>query len=199
MGNIFRLCVHYMPSKWTFSLVSSTKEILSEWRCLIMIFCIFTVAPVPPIQNWNLLRTCLPANDPGYAAPYGHWWLHISPVLYSSATERLTTEHEVGGSNHRETNSFKSEETNWKKLKLWSVSYVILDVWWKVGVQRRWTRYSILDMSSSVDSCARKHANVYGENRQPCLNLSEPGYWLRGNSSRNFKSSTDKNFRWTTL
>ena len=47
------------------------------------------------------------------------------------------------------------------------------------------TRYLI--MSFSVDSCVRKHAKVYGENRQPCFNLTEvdphvqclgPNSWL---------------------
>ena len=59
---------------------------------------------------------------------------------------------------------------NWKKLKLWSVSYVVCGVWWKVGVQRRWTRYAVFDMSFSVDLCVRKHAKVYGANLQPCFN-----------------------------
>ena len=29
---VFRLCVYHTPSKWTFSLVSLTTEIFSEWR-----------------------------------------------------------------------------------------------------------------------------------------------------------------------
>ena len=30
---------------------------------------------------------------------------------------------------------------------------------------------SVLDMSFSVDSCVRKHAKVYGENRQQCFKV----------------------------
>ena len=82
-------------------------------------------------------------------------------------TERLTTEHEVGGSNHRQTDVLKSEEKNWKKLK--SVSYVVCCL----GrlMEDRCSNEDELDMSFSVDSCVRKHARVYGENRQPCFNV----------------------------
>ena len=67
----------------------------------------------------------MPAND--------HWlyntiWKLMDYIFRHSyvahaVTERLTTEHEVGGSNHRQTDVLKSEEKNWKKLK--SVSYVV--------------------------------------------------------------------------
>ena len=114
-------------------------------------------------------HVCLPTT-PGCTAPYGHWWLNFSSVLCSSVTERLTTDHEVGGSNHRQTDGFKSEEKNWKKLKLWSVSCVVC--LGRLIEDRCSTKMnSVLDMSFSVDSCVRKHAKVNGENRQPCFNV----------------------------
>ena len=89
-------------------------------------------------------------------------------------TERLTTEHEVVGSNHRQTDGFKSEEKIEEvevviRCHVWSV---VLGVGWKIGVKRRLTRYLMcICRLFSVDSCVRKHAKVYGENLQPCFKV----------------------------
>ena len=79
--------------------------------------------------------------DTGYAAPHGNGWFH---KFYNSVTECLTTAHEVGGSNNRQSNVFKSEEKHWKKLKFWSV---LSDLGrWK---KRGWTRYLLSTCSSA--------------------------------------------------
>ena len=115
----------------------------------------------PPIQSWNLLRACLPATTPGCAAPYGNSWLRFSSVLCSSVTERLTTEHEVVGSNHRQTDGFKSEEKNWKKLKLWSVSCVVC------GLGRWMEDRCQTSISSILDTC------VHNVDRSAWIRASE--------------------------
>ena len=142
--------------------------------CFVRRCCIVAVAPPP--HHPSKVETCYGhvclATTPDCAAPHENSWLHFSSVLYSSVTERLPTEHEVVGSNHRQTDGFKSEE---KIARSWScdqchVWSVVLGVGWKIGVKRRLAQYLICTgRSFSVDSCVRKHAKVYGENLQPCF------------------------------
>ena len=50
---------------------------------------------------------------------------------------------------------------------------------------------SVLDMSFIVDSCVRKHAKIYGENRQPCFKVY---YFIEHSSDVSRKNKVTDNF-----
>ena len=122
---------------------------------------------------------------PGCAASYENSSLHFSSVIaqWQSVWQR----------NRRSSVRITGKPMVLKvrrKIRSWScdqchVWSVVLGVGWKIGVKRRLTRYLICKRRSfSVDSCVRKHAKVYGENRQQCFNFKDRSDGLLPNLSQ---------------
>ena len=145
--------------------------------CFVRRCCIVAVAPPPTTHPKLKLATGMSAwqwplavqhhmkiHDYIFHPSYVAQWQSVWPQIMRPAV-RITGKPMVLKVRRKIGRSWSCDQCH-------MLVYVVLGVWWKVGVQRRWTRYSVLDMSFSVDSCVRKHAKVYGENRQPCFNIT---------------------------